>query len=93
MLDVGIIFRHSTNTTRNTDNFAPDLWIAYAAREPKIKAITVLTTATVRLLTKNCAVSIRSNSPTKFSTEKAFGKNFGGTATTSEPALKEQHTT
>ena len=55
--------------------------------------MTVLTTAAVRLLTKYCAASIRSNSPRKFSTENAFGKNFGGTAMTSEPALKEQLTT
>ena len=53
----------------------------------------VLIRATVRLLNKNFIASILSNSPEKFSIEKTLGKNFGGTAITSDPGLNAQQIT
>ena len=67
--------------------------MAYAAKDPKITAISVLPTAVVRLLIKYFAASILEKSCEKLSVENTLGRKDGGTATTSDPGLNEQQIT
>ena len=93
MLEVGIIFKHRTRTTNTMDSFAPERWIAYAAREPRNNAMMVLASETLKLFNRYFSASILWSRSEKLSTENTFGKKLGGTAITSVPGLNEQQMT